>query len=182
MEFSSLLLSRSAREPNFIYKMRVCKLNQLVQVHFDSKKTAKLFTCLGGSSQLRQSIVDRVFSGGSQFLSGVTEGYVVGTLLFILSNCFNLILLVQESSIILILELRLFLYFFLLTLPLVLAHFFYLYHHQTTTPSLLVNIFTWLYNQADFEAVYLLICSLHWDSLLYTTNVNYSCLHLKNVS
>ena len=32
MEFYSLILYRSAREPNFIYKMRVCKLNRLVQV------------------------------------------------------------------------------------------------------------------------------------------------------
>ena len=36
MEFSSLVLSRSTREPNFIYKMRVCKLNRLCKFHVDS--------------------------------------------------------------------------------------------------------------------------------------------------
>ena len=54
MKFYSLLLSRRTREPNFIHKMHVELIG--VSPMWIACKTAKLFTCLGGSSQFRQSI------------------------------------------------------------------------------------------------------------------------------
>ena len=53
----SLLLSRSTREPNYIYIAHLQAERIGASSMRIARKTAKLFTCLGSSTQLGQSII-----------------------------------------------------------------------------------------------------------------------------